>query len=921
MDPVDSRNRWLDGLVARLGAPLAKDGLDPALDLSELGGADLTRALVLASAATSHSGGEFLDETAERISPALGEGVEPLEVALRCLRTYRRGGIDVPDWWDAGGLFVALAESWADRALAGATSEEVEAVMRDRWRVPHSVATELAAGLNVSACTRSAAMLAEASGGPLARLQELDAGKEAIAEGRESLSPPFDQHALLVELAGALGASKTLATVARRLRQEGTSAKDLLELENTSASLIAAIEADTSCLTHLEVGALQPPDADAQLLRDAVAATKRRIYMTALGEIGLVVPNGISEKVEDLTLASDALRDEIFSAGARSGIDAVGPTAYMWLALERHELPEDRDFSGFRLEVPVGSEVPFELELAVAPGSDAARMSYRFGHTDETRRWLAMAVLSGQVTVDLFELDKHGGVELILRASYRDPGLENQLRERALIALRENELEHFLAGMTVDNHVLAGFGVSENAKSELLVELANDANSDDEAVRAARRRLLDAEISRAWKLYANVDPSSAEREVEAARRGYVDTRPVGHNRGARHMSEDPLASHRAVVGEFARDRRAALHFNVKEGRIEGFWTADGGDSRGWLSCQELDTAALAHAARPWIENARGDVAALLEASRPIAVEVEEALGDHDVEELIICPWSTLNGVPFAAIPLGEGTLGDRFRISYAPSLALLHPLLEAGPEKQGINLVSAHNGSLGWADAEIAAAQVIHPAAQVTPDRSEREAVLAAIGGARLLHLASHGLWWRDDPFASGLDLRLGGPFDRYVSAAEVHRDLDLRGAELVLLAACDTGRSPSLRHGVETYSGIDAAFLAKGARSVVSALWPVNDLAAALFMTVLHIELAAGTPLPLAFGGSVEFLREEKALRLTAGEPVSIALDASGRDWRAAVQAAAGRFADPVIWAAFKISGVPWLSQPLPDGGGRRAV
>jgi CHAT domain-containing protein len=55
------------------------------------------------------------------------------------------------------------------------------------------------------------------------------------------------------------------------------------------------------------------------------------------------------------------------------------------------------------------------------------------------------------------------------------------------------------------------------------------------------------------------------------------------------------------------------------------------------------------------------------------------------------------------------------------------------------------------------------------------------------------------------------------------------------------------VRQGVETYPGLDAAFIAKGSKAVVSSLWPVNDLAAMFFMTSLHAGIAAGKD-PTAF-------------------------------------------------------------------------
>jgi CHAT domain-containing protein len=113
------------------------------------------------------------------------------------------------------------------------------------------------------------------------------------------------------------------------------------------------------------------------------------------------------------------------------------------------------------------------------------------------------------------------------------------------------------------------------------------------------------------------------------------------------------------------------------------------------------------------------------------------------------------------------------------------------------------------------------------------EAVLKALDGASLAHIAAHGEFRADNPMFSHLRLA-DGPLTVY--------DLERvsRAPSTVVLSACNVGLSAV--HPGEELMGLTAALLGLGTATVLGSVLPADDAATRELMVGVHQRLASGT-------------------------------------------------------------------------------
>jgi CHAT domain-containing protein len=114
---------------------------------------------------------------------------------------------------------------------------------------------------------------------------------------------------------------------------------------------------------------------------------------------------------------------------------------------------------------------------------------------------------------------------------------------------------------------------------------------------------------------------------------------------------------------------------------------------------------------------------------------------------------------------------------------------------------------------------------------ASRQAILAGLAGADVVHLAMHAIFDADDPLSSALLAAAGEKI--LVRDLLDARQIALEHVRLAVLSACQSAIG-DFEQQKEEALGIFGALLAAGVAGVIGSLWPVNDYHTALLMTVL---------------------------------------------------------------------------------------
>jgi len=226
-----------------------------------------------------------------------------------------------------------------------------------------------------------------------------------------------------------------------------------------------------------------------------------------------------------------------------------------------------------------------------------------------------------------------------------------------------------------------------------------------------------------------------------------------------------------------------------------------------------------------LRDARGELKSLHDS---LLAPLETALGD--LRCLRIVPHGVLHTVPFHTLWDGQQHVIERWEVAYCPSASLLSKRRtatgQAGDYQAPLVIGVADSRAPLIEDEALRVAAVLKTdrlllGQAASADRFKLEAPRTGI-----IHLACHGHFAAENPLGSGIRFS-----DRWLTVREI---FELRlNAELVTLAACDTGRSV-VSSGDELL-GLVRGFLASGAAAVIVSLWLAGDEYSGTLMASLY--------------------------------------------------------------------------------------
>lgn len=237
--------------------------------------------------------------------------------------------------------------------------------------------------------------------------------------------------------------------------------------------------------------------------------------------------------------------------------------------------------------------------------------------------------------------------------------------------------------------------------------------------------------------------------------------------------------------------------------------------------------------------------------------IADLLPSNQSDRVIFIPQQSLFLVPFAALQDERGKyLIEQHTILTTPSiqvLALTRELeqrikpdlakensLVVGNPSPMPSIPSEEIGgqpkqltSLPGTEQEAKAIAQILKTQPIIGNKATKDAIAQQMQKARLIHLATHGLFDDEQGLQSAIALASSSTNNGLLNAEEI-LSLKLK-ADLVVLSACDTGRGKITGDGV---IGLSRAFISAGVPSVIVSLWAIPDAPTASLMTEFYRNL-----------------------------------------------------------------------------------
>ena len=158
----------------------------------------------------------------------------------------------------------------------------------------------------------------------------------------------------------------------------------------------------------------------------------------------------------------------------------------------------------------------------------------------------------------------------------------------------------------------------------------------------------------------------------------------------------------------------------------------------------------------------------------------------------------------------------------------------------------------------------------LTGQDATKKAVLEKLNSVSLIHIAAHGNAERGEialaplhPVPPGSTTGIPQEDDYLLKMSDISK-VKVR-AKLVVLSFCHSGRGQIRAEGVV---GIARAFLGSGARSVLAALWAIEDEATEQFMSRFYENLVRGNSASESLQQAMNWMRENGFAKITQWAP-----------------------------------------------------
>ena len=229
--------------------------------------------------------------------------------------------------------------------------------------------------------------------------------------------------------------------------------------------------------------------------------------------------------------------------------------------------------------------------------------------------------------------------------------------------------------------------------------------------------------------------------------------------------------------------------------------------------------------------------------------IESHLKITDAKTIIYAPDGLLRYIPLAALYDGEKWLVERFKINNITAASLIkfipgeniEPQILAGALTEGNYNFKVVETEFSFAELPFAGVEV-EKLANIFPETNKllgnsftREAIESNMDSYNIVHLATHSAFVSGHPEESFILFGDGN----LTNLREV-KDWNLKGVELVVLSACQTGLGKELGNGAEIL-GFGYQMQVAGATASLATLWQVDDEGTSEFMNYFYTALKNG--------------------------------------------------------------------------------